>query len=37
VHGVATDGDEPTVDPRWGKVGKQKITDAAPAKSDAKH
>ena len=29
VHSVATDVDDPTVDPRWGKVGKQKITDGA--------
>src|SRR5829696_6598439 len=25
VHSWATDADDPTVDPRWGKVGKQKI------------
>jgi arylsulfatase len=30
VHCVATDTDDPTVDPRWGKVGKQKITDEGP-------
>jgi len=30
VHSVATDVDDPTVDPRWGKVGKQKITDEGP-------
>jgi arylsulfatase A-like enzyme len=30
VHCVATDVDDPTVDPRWGKVGKQKITDEGP-------
>jgi len=30
VDSVATDTDDPTVDPRWGKVGKQKITDAGP-------
>jgi arylsulfatase A-like enzyme len=30
VHCVATDKDDPTVDPRWGKVGKQKITDEGP-------
>src|SRR4051794_5796578 len=28
VHSWATDGDDATVDPRWGKVGKQKIEDA---------
>ncbi|MGC1379495.1 MAG: arylsulfatase [Candidatus Baltobacteraceae bacterium] len=28
VHSWATDTDDPTVDPRWGKVGKQKIEDA---------
>jgi arylsulfatase A-like enzyme len=28
VHSWATDVDDPTVDPRWGKVGKQKIEDA---------
>jgi len=27
VHTWATDKDDPTVDPRWGKVGKQKIVD----------
>jgi arylsulfatase A-like enzyme len=27
LHSWATDKDDPTVDPRWGKVGKQKITD----------
>jgi arylsulfatase A-like enzyme len=30
VHSVATNVDDPTVDPRWGKVGKQKITDEGP-------
>jgi arylsulfatase A-like enzyme len=30
VQCVATDKDDPTVDPRWGKVGKQKITDEGP-------
>jgi arylsulfatase A-like enzyme len=30
VHCVATNKDDPTVDPRWGKVGKQKITDEGP-------
>ena len=28
LHTYATDVDDPTVDPRWGKVGKQKIEDA---------
>jgi arylsulfatase len=28
VHSWATDKDDSTVDPRWGKVGKQKIEDA---------
>jgi len=28
VHSWATDTDDPTVMPRWGKVGKQKIVDA---------
>ena len=27
---VATDVDDPTVDPRWGRVGKQKIEDTGP-------
>jgi len=27
IHSFATDRDDPTVDPRFGKVGKQKITD----------
>jgi arylsulfatase A-like enzyme len=30
VDCVATDVDDPTVDPRWGHVGKQKIIDAGP-------
>jgi len=30
VHSVASDADDSTVDPRWGKVGKQKITDEGP-------
>jgi len=30
VHSWATDKDDPTVMPRWGKVGKQKIEDAGP-------
>ena len=28
VHSWATDTDDSTVDPRWGKVGKQKVEDA---------
>ncbi|MBB5571717.1 MULTISPECIES: arylsulfatase [Rhizobium] len=28
VHSYATDGDDPTVQPRWGKIGKQRIEDA---------
>jgi arylsulfatase len=28
VHGWATDRDDPTVQPRWGKIGKQRIEDA---------
>ena len=28
VHSFATDTDDATVDPRWGKVGKQRIEDA---------
>jgi arylsulfatase len=30
LHTFATDVDDPTVDPRWGKVGKQKIVDEGP-------
>jgi len=30
VHTSATDTDDPTVMPRWGKVGKQKIVDEGP-------
>jgi arylsulfatase A-like enzyme len=30
VHSLATDVDDPTVEPRWGRVGKQKITDEGP-------
>lgn len=30
VHSWATDKDDPTEMPRWGKVGKQKIEDAGP-------
>ena len=28
VHSWATDTDDPTIQPRWGKIGKQKIEDA---------
>ena len=30
LHCTATDVDDPTVDPKWGKVGKQKIEDTGP-------
>jgi arylsulfatase len=30
VHSLATDADDPTVEPRWGKVGKQKVMDEGP-------
>lgn len=30
LHCYATDVDDPTVEPRWGKVGKQKIVDDGP-------
>ncbi len=30
LHGFATDTDEPTEEPRWGRVGKQKIKDTGP-------
>jgi arylsulfatase A-like enzyme len=30
VHSFASDTDDPTEDPRWGKVGKQTITDEGP-------
>jgi arylsulfatase len=30
VHSWATDKDDPTEEPRWGKVGKQKIEDTGP-------
>ena len=30
VHSWATDVDDPTVMPRWGKIGKQKIVDEGP-------
>jgi len=30
IHSLATDVDDPTVDPRFGRVGKQKIEDTGP-------
>jgi arylsulfatase A-like enzyme len=30
LHTFATDRDDPTVDPRWGKVGRQRIEDKGP-------
>ena len=30
LHSYASDADDTTVEPRWGKVGKQKITDTGP-------
>ena len=30
LHCVATDKDDPTEEPRWGRVGKQRITDTGP-------
>jgi arylsulfatase A-like enzyme len=30
LHSWATDRDDPTVEPRWGKIGKQRIEDAGP-------
>ena len=32
VHSYATETDDQTVQPRWGKVGKQRITDEGPLK-----
>ena len=32
VHSYATDVDDPTVMPRWGRVGKQRIVDEGPLK-----
>src|SRR3984957_15048494 len=38
LHCLASDVDDPTVDPRWGKVGKQKYRrGAATSPSDAEH
>jgi len=30
IHSYATDADDPTMQPRWGKVGKQRIVDEGP-------
>lgn len=30
IESFATDVDDPTEEPRWGRVGKQKIIDAGP-------
>jgi arylsulfatase A-like enzyme len=30
IHSVATDKDDPTEQPRWGRVGKQTVTDTGP-------
>ncbi len=30
IHAYASDVDDPTVEPRWGKVGKQRIADEGP-------
>src|SRR5262245_29972762 len=30
IHSYATDTDDPTVQPRWGRVGKQRIVDEGP-------
>ena len=35
IHSWATDKDDPTDQPRWGKVGKQKIEDTGPAEREA--
>jgi arylsulfatase len=32
IHSYATDTDDPTVQPRWGKIGKQRIVDEGPLK-----
>src|SRR5271156_1198118 len=36
VHSWATDTDDPTVQPRWGKVGKQRIEDEGPLPPEPK-
>src|SRR5258707_13164607 len=30
IHSWATDKEDPTDEPRWGKVGKQRVTDTGP-------
>ncbi len=35
IHSWATDKDDPTEEPRWGKVGKQKIEDTGPLNQEA--
>ena len=35
IHSWATDKDDPTEQPRWGKVGKQKIEDTGPLDTEA--
>lgn len=37
IHSYATDVDDPTVDPRFGKVGKQKIEDTGPLHQERMH
>jgi arylsulfatase len=37
IHSFATDVDDPTVDPRFGKIGKQKITDTGPLHQERMH
>jgi arylsulfatase A-like enzyme len=37
IHSFATDKDDPSVDPRFGKVGKQKITDTGPLHQERMH
>lgn len=34
IHSLATDVDDPTVDPRFGRVGRQRITDTGPLPID---
>lgn len=34
VHSWASDTDDPTEDPRWGRVGKQRIEDAGPLSTE---
>jgi arylsulfatase A-like enzyme len=36
VHSFATNVDDPTEQPRWGKIGKQKITDEGPLPPEPK-